>query len=149
MKRHGFQLVEVLVALALVAGPLLIAATAVRSNGNHLALLEERVTARLLLFDLMDLLAMRDVAGLREATKMEWVEEFVRARLKRLPASYSAGYDTRVRELAKRCKLTVVEGAPGLRELVRVTLCVVLSNGTAVTLHRLARFPELSGEASP
>jgi prepilin-type N-terminal cleavage/methylation domain-containing protein len=144
--RQGFGLVEVLVALALVAGPLMIAATAVRSNGHHLTLLEERVTARLLLFDLMDLLSMRDMVGLRQAAaNVAWVEDFLKARLQRLPASYAPVYAARIRELTRRLSLTVVEGS-GLPELVRVTLSVTLANGTVVTVHRLARFPELSKE---
>lgn len=141
--RRGFSLAEILVALALAAGPLLLALHLIQTNVAGARFNKERATARLLLQDLTDVLLGETVDALRAlsgAGKSAELDAALDDRIAAMPADARAQYAEQARGLRGKLTLALEEeldgGAPGL---ARMTLTAALDRGTTVRLVRLFR----------
>lgn len=139
--RRAFHLTEVLVAIAVVAGPLLIAITLVQRNTAGARFNEERAVARLVLLDLSEMLSGEPVARLRELeADPKLLAATFTERIGRLPAQVRDEYSARVKPLLGKLRLSVESPAsPELPELARLTLHVTLAGPTKVEIRRLHR----------
>lgn len=141
--RRGFSVAEVLVALALAAGPLLVAINLIHSNVQSARFNKERATARMVLQDLVDLLMGEPVEGLRALAGAGARAELDRAfdeRIAALPDEARRQYGEQARKFHGQLQFTFEEAldpeAPGL---ARMTLELRIDRGTIVRLVRLFR----------
>lgn len=142
MSRRGFNLMELLVALGLAAGPMLVAVHLVHTNVQGARFNQERATARLVLIDMMELLLGETNEQLKEISGPSSTAQ-LRDRLDRrigsLPEPARKPYREQVAPLMKGLSCKIEENVEGQRGLSRFTLRVVLSNSVPVEVKRLFR----------
>lgn len=143
MSRRGVSLMELLVAVALAAGPLLVALHLIQTNVQAARFNQERATARLVLQDMVDLLMgepMDTLRGLSGPGKQAELDDTLDARVAVLPEEARKPYADQARAFRGRLMLALEEDlgaeAPGL---ARMTLTAGLDRGTTVRLVRLFR----------
>lgn len=140
--RRGFQLVEVTIALALAAGPLLFALNLVNANARGARELELRATARLVLVDLVELALGESAQTLREMARPGG-EALLADRLARrtahLPPAARAAYDAETAPFAGHLRVTLDEDVDGQPGLARLAVGVELPGGATVQVRRLLR----------
>ena len=142
-RRQGFQLVEVLVALAIAAGPMFLAVHMIQQNSAGARFNHDRAMERLILLDLAEILSGEPVAKL--ATLPDHPEELAAGFTKRLalmPESVREGYRQEVApylgRIQARFTAEVDPAVPGL-SLLTLELPVEDKPGVTVTVTRLFR----------
>jgi hypothetical protein len=128
MKRHGFQLTEILLATLLVTGPLLAIFQLVRSNTRHVAHLQEFVEAELMLGDVVEVLSSKS----REAAL-----QMASTGLGAILDQVAADRVTRVRRALSDGQL-VLEPVNGSLELLALTITARV-DGARLKIQRLIR----------
>lgn len=136
MRRRAFSLLEVLLALAIAAVPLVIALTLIYRNATQARLTADRVVGRLILMDLMEVLLAEEVERLREiAGDPAKLQALIKARVANLPPFAQAPYEERVLPLSRQVRLTLDEkpagAAPGL---IRLSLHLEIQDGVKAGL---------------
>lgn len=143
MSRRGALLMEVLVALAIVAGPLLVAVNAIHASVVGARFNAERATARLALMDVLSLLMGAPVEALRQLGKSEsapWLDTLLQDRMSHLPDGAREQYEREVAPFRGRFGCTFEEGiAPRAPGLARLTVSVKVGDQGVVSLVRLFR----------
>jgi hypothetical protein len=141
--RRGSLLIEVLVALAIAAGPLLIAVNVIHSSMRGARFNTERTSARLALMDVVALLLGAPVESLRQlgrADSAPWLDTLLQERISHLPDDARQQYDQEVAPFLGRFTCTFEEKidprAPGL---ARLTLSVKIGDQATVSIVRLFR----------
>lgn len=136
-------MVELLLAVALAAGPLLVAIHLIQSNVQAARFNKERATARLVLQDLVDLLMgepLETLQGLSGAGKQADLDRTLDERMAALPDEARKQYGEQARTFRGKMVLTLEEDlGPDAPGLARLTLAAGLDRGTTVRLVRLFR----------
>lgn len=143
MKRSGFGIVEVILALVLAGGPLLVTVQLVRSSTRAAAVAKEHATCRLLLMDFLTVLSGEPVEDLREFSRAETalLGAILDARIQRMPGAHQALYRSEVALSARHLECRLEEGVGDVAGLARLTLASQLSDGTKIEVFRLLRPP--------
>jgi type II secretory pathway pseudopilin PulG len=143
VRRSGGLLIEVLVALAVAGGPLLIALGVIQSSITGARYNAERATARIALMDVTELLLGASIEGLRALAKSDtsgWLDTFLEERIAHLPDAARAQYEATVSPYMGRFSYTFEEKLdPGAEGLARLTLSVKIGDQSTVTVVRLFR----------
>lgn len=157
--RHGFQLLEILVALAVVAGPAIVAFQLVQANTRAARFDAERANAVLLMGDVLDLLASEDPAPLKALGGPAGAPALRALALQRItanPASPDDGMRVQSCELTRGLRAVVETDVGQNPGLTRVTVVVTLKRGDELQLRRYLRFarapfsaPRAAGAAAP
>lgn len=133
LRRRGFSLAEVLVAVALAAGPVLLAVHLIHTNVSGARFNVEQATARQALFDLTELLLGETVETLREVsqpTAQSRLDEVFKKRLERLPDRAKKQYASQMKDFLGKFKCALDENVGGVQGLARLTLTVQMSRST-------------------
>jgi hypothetical protein len=133
MKRRGFQLAEVLVAVALAAGPALLAVHLIHTNMSGARFNVDQATARQALVDLTELLLGETIESLRETAqpgRQTKLNDVLKNRIQRLPKAAQDQYSAQVKDLLGRFQCQLAEDVGGVRGLARLTLQVKLGKST-------------------
>jgi hypothetical protein len=158
MKRRAFSILEILVAIGLAAGPLLLAVHLVQSNVSGAKFNQERGTARLVLLDILETLLgepvelLRAVAGTANAPKLDRVLE---ERITSLPDEAQKSYREQSAILRGKLSATFEENiSPDTPGLARLTLTAKVDERSTVTLVRLFRpamrpRPQITSSSGP
>lgn len=143
MSRRGFSLLEVLVAVALAAGPLLLAVHLVQTNVSGQRFNQERATARAVLLDLLDMLLgesedlLRALSGPANAARLDRALD---ERIGGLPEEAQKAYREQSAPLRGHLSMLFEENvsgdAPGL---ARLTIFARVDERASVKLVRLFR----------
>lgn len=143
MKRRGFTILEVLLALVLAGGPLLVTMQLVRSATRQAAIAKELTTTRLLLMDHLTVLAGEPIEDLREFSQpgTALLKELLRARIARMPVTHQPLYTREVEFTSGHMACRLDEKVGGVAGLARLTLSSTLSDGSQVEVFRLLRPP--------
>jgi hypothetical protein len=149
VRRRGFQLIEVALALALAGGPLLVTMQLVRSTVRQAASAKEQATARLMLMDFATLLAGEPVEVLRDLSGTGALQEMLRSRIGRMPTLWQPAFREQVQMLAGKLSCRLEENVEGVRGLARLTLTSTLTDGHPVAVFRLLRSVPRSSLESP
>lgn len=138
--RRGIQLVEIVVALGLLAGPLLCTLHLVVTNIGRAQLTGERAIGQLLLLDAMELLRADTPAEMRRLAGpgIAGLRARLSLRLDELPAEQRSDAAARSRPLLARLTATLDE-TTGVNGLARLVLRLTLLGGQEVKLMRLVR----------
>jgi hypothetical protein len=143
MRRHGSLLMEVVVAVALAAGPLLIAVNLIQSNVAAARFNSERATAQLVLIDLTELLLGAPLDALRQMSNPEasgWIDTFLQERISHLPDVARDQYRREVTPFLGKFSFQLAENidakAPGI---ARLTLSVRVADRAILRVVRLFR----------
>jgi hypothetical protein len=142
MRRGGFQFAELLVALALAAGPALVALHLINSNTTGARFNQVHTTDRLVLFDLAELLCGSSVEGLRTialSPDKSWLERLLEDRTSRLPLGVRGKYASQLAGIVKSLTVTLDEGVAGQPHLFRLSLSLSRRAGSGITVKRLFR----------
>lgn len=139
MKRKGLSLVEVMVALTLACGPVLVSLVLIHANVDGSRFANDRATARMVLVDLAELVRARPVAELAAVARTRSVESLLAERIAALPEPARAPYAQQLRSLEGRLSLEVEQDVDGLARLTRLTLAARLDRSGAITVTRLFR----------
>lgn len=137
--RRGFQLVEVLLALGLAAGPLLVVIGLVQANVGGSRTVIQRTTARHALVDLAALLRHQSVGELRALASTGALHALLMRRADHLPDTVRDAFRRQLRHLSSSLRLELAENVGGLPGLVRITLCARLERGEIVRASHLFR----------
>lgn len=134
--RAGFQLMEVLVAIAIAAGPLLLAFHLVQQNAAGARFNHGRAVERLILADLAEILVAQPLASLRTiADHPEMVTTGFTRRLEAMPASVREGYSAEVTPYLGRIAARFEEELdPAAADLCRLTLELRVDERTGLTV---------------
>lgn len=140
-ERRGFQLIEVLVAVAIATGPMLLAVHLVQSNAAGARFNHDRAMARLILVDLSEILIGEPVEKLRTLTRAPGdAAQGFSERIAQLPDSVREKYRAEVAPYLPRLQCRLEENldgeAPGLARLI---VTMPLSGGAVVQIKRLFR----------
>ena len=130
--RRGTSLIEVVVAAAIVAGPLLVTVDLLRSSSREAHAQEEAQSIQLVLHSAMEVLAGETGAHVRELARPE-----SQARLDELVDTLMRTARGADRDWSVRCRVEPVPEAQG--RLVLLELSAVRPSGTPVRLRRLFR----------
>ena len=143
MTRRGFTLLEVILALVIAGGPLLVTMQLVRSSTRQAAVAKEHATTRLLLMDFLTVLAGEQVEDLREFAKpgSALLKAILDARINRMPVTHQALYKSEVALATGHLECRLEEQAGDVPGLARLTLSSQLSDGTRIDVFRLLRPP--------
>jgi hypothetical protein len=142
MRRGGFQLMEILVALAIAAGPLLFSAHLVQSSAATVHALKELTTAQFVLIDLLNVFAGDSIEDLRELAspgQADRLSQLVENRIARMPEFLRNRYRDEIRTLAGTFDCRLEEEVGGQKGLVRLTVSLMRAEGVPVTVFRLLR----------
>jgi hypothetical protein len=128
MRRNGIQLVEVMVGMAVVTGPLFMGSQMIHTSSRGAHQVQEHFAARLLLADLLELIQSSPTRQTRDLSSTE-LEALIDERLAQAPDDLR---DRLARELRPfRGHLTARTAAiPGAVPLVRVTVAVSWGKAT-------------------
>lgn len=139
--RRGFQLTELLVAIAIAAGPMLLAIHLVQSNAAGARFNHERAMARLILVDLSEILIGEPVEKLRTLDQAPGdVAQGFSERIAKLPDSVREKYRAEVTPYLPRIKCRVEENLDGeAPDLARLVVKMSLTGGVNVEIKRLFR----------
>ena len=145
-RRRGMNLTEIIMAIAIAAGPLLYSVQMISSNAKGARFNRERATARLILLDLATLLMGEpsdDLAQRLEPGSGDDLNSLLEERILRLrPVSpvAEAGYREEAKPIGKITGSLTEDFDPSLPGLARLTLTAPLSDDkNAVILHILFR----------
>ena len=142
MRRRGFHLTEVLIALALAAGPLLVGLELIQSSTRQARHTLHLATARLLVVELLDLvLAMtgEDIDGLAGAAGGPALDALLAQRVTGMPAELKETYGLEMTALKGHLRCSVDHDVGDLPGLTRVTLVATLPGNVGVSVTRLFR----------
>lgn len=131
--RRGFQLVEVMLAVALAAGPILLAVHLINQNVAGARFNVEQATARQALVDLTELLLGESMESLRETAaqgRQSKLNDVLKNRIGRLPKVAQEQYQAQVRDLLGKFQCTLEEDAGGVKGLTKLSLSVALGKTT-------------------
>ena len=150
MNRQGFHLVEVLMALVLAAGPLLVSFQLIRSNCRGAHQVIDHATARHLLIDLSELLMSQSLDDIRLASASpRGLDGFVRKRLEAMPEELRHPYLEQLKPFGGGLTCEIAEDAGGIQGLLRLRLSLLLSGGTAVSISRHFRPDSRDAKSGP
>ena len=133
MKRRGIQLVEVLLAVTLSAGPMILVFALINDNVAGARFNVDQATARQALVDLTELLLGESMDSLRETSqpgRQDKLNDVLKSRIQRLPKAAQDQYNAQVRDLIGKFKCTLEEDSGGVKGLVKLTLSVTLAKTT-------------------
>jgi hypothetical protein len=142
VRRSGFQLAELMVAIILATGPMLVALNLIHSNSRGAHYNQEQATARFILVDLSELLAGRTSNELKELDGLAGrsrLNQMVQNRIDQMPEAVREQYADAVAPLIGRFHMNMEENAGGVPGLVQVTLAVNLGKDVTVTVPRFFR----------
>lgn len=147
-KRRGSQLIEILFALVLVGGPLLVAITSVhggvrasRLNANHVAL-------ETLVIDLVDELcteAVTRLAGVSAAEGDQLVADLVEERAAAMAPESQQRFRSDLLSLVKDLRLTMVPDIGGLPRFFTIEVVARSIHGGTVRAVRNVQLPPPPG----
>ena len=141
VRRSGFQIVEVLLAIMLVAGPLLICVNLLQSNISASKFNTTQIWAEMVLADLLELLCTRPVADIKTVandTTGAALTGLLKTRLERVPEPAGSELKKKMGELTKLgCAL--VEGLGESGDLVQITLTARTPTGGLVRAIRVLK----------
>lgn len=150
--RKGALLVEVLIAVAIAAGSLLLTVNAIQSSVAGARFNADRTSARLALIDVTEILLGTPTDALRQMGRPgseAWVDTALQERMSHLPAAARDQYQQEVTPFLGRFSFTFEENvdarAPGL---ARLTLSVRIGEQSTLTVVRLFR-PEDREQPGP
>lgn len=132
-RRNGFSLAEVMVAVALAAGPVLLAVHLIHTNVSGARFNIEQATARQALLDLTELLLGETMETLREVSQpaaQSRLDDVFKKRLERLPERAKKQYASQMKDFLGKFKCALEENAGGVQGLARVTLTVQMTRST-------------------
>ena len=133
-------MVELVIALAVVAGALLAMMTLADSNLRNTHRMQDRTSARLVLLDLSDLLFGETTERLREISGSgPLLSKVLEDRISRLPETVRQQYRMQVAPLMAGLKCELSEDAGGLSGFSRLTVAVELPGAQRVEVSRLFR----------
>lgn len=133
LKRRGFQLTEVMFAVALAAGPMLLAINLIHQNVSGARFNIDQATARQALVDLTELLLGESMESLKEIAsqgKQSRLNDVLKTRIERLPKLAQDQYNAQVRDLMGKFQANIEEDVGGVKGLAKLTLSVQLSKTT-------------------
>ena len=142
MRRGGFQLAELLVALGLAAGPMLVALGLIHSNMHGARFNQDRGTARMVLVDMVELLLGETTPMLRELCGVDGehlLANRLADRIAHMPPAARDAYRAQVAPFSDALRCTLEEDVEGQPGLARLTLQVTLGGGATVEVRRLFR----------
>jgi len=149
--RRGFQLMELVIALALAAGPVAMAIHMVHSNVKGARFNAERASARLALVDLMELLMgepISKIKSLSESGSKSQLADLVKERIRDLPEAIRKQYEIQISSFANTMRCTLVDEVDGQKGLSLLILQANFSNQNTVSVKRLFRPKARPGDAS-
>jgi hypothetical protein len=142
MSRRGFQLTELMVALALAVGPILSAVQFTQSNLRGARFNQNQASSQLALMDAVELLLGETTSRLREvcnADSNEALLTMLNARIGCLPAELQQRYQAQVAPFLKSARCELVENLPGHNGLARLSLSIRVADRTVIQVRRLFR----------
>ena len=142
MRRGGFQLTEVLVALVLATGPLLLSVHLINNNARGAHFNMEQSTARTMLVDLSELMLGETLDDLRVIGGPDGkapLNRMIRERVGQLPGAIQKEYLAQLEPLIGHFFCELKENAGGKQGLARLALAVTLDNGAVVQVVRFFR----------
>jgi prepilin-type N-terminal cleavage/methylation domain-containing protein len=141
VKRRGFTLVEVILAVALTAGPIVVVVSCVQSNIARAHKAQDLALSRLALGNLMDILSSVSLEDLKDMCT-----DSGKAQLEKLLAESLPGWGpgNRKPESVKSTKkdslvATLTDSIPDHKGLVKVALSIQTPGGAEVSLQRFMR----------
>lgn len=139
--RRGFTMIEVVVALAVLAVPALVIMSYVQSNVAGAHFNQERLGANLILVDLAGLLTGERVEKLREvaAGDTQALDLMIEGRIAGLPEAHRDRYRAQVQPLFGKMRFVFEEDSGGIAGLSRLELKATLSHDAKVSLSWLLR----------
>ena len=132
-KRRGFQLTEILMAIAMAAGPMLAAIVLINQNVTGARFNVDQATARQALVDLTELLLGETMDSLRDTAKPgknPKLNDLLKNRIGRLPEAAQKQYNQQVAGLADKFECSLSEDVGGVKGLAKLTLSVVVGKST-------------------
>jgi hypothetical protein len=142
MRRRGFQLTELMVALALAVGPVLSAIQFTQSNLRGARFNQNQASTQLALMDAMELLLGETTSRLREVCNADTNEALLtmlKARVGCLPADLQKRYQAQVAPFLASAKSELVENLPGHNGLARLSLSIRVADRSVIQVKRLFR----------
>lgn len=136
LRRTGVSLLEIMLAVAIAAVPLMISLNLLYRNATQARLAGDRVVGRMVLMDLIEVLLGEDVDQLREiASDSSKLEAILQERVSNLPEFAQRPYRERVLPICKQVKLELEEDlGPSLTGLVRMTVSLQIQGGLKADL---------------
>jgi type II secretory pathway component PulJ len=130
LSRRGFQLAEIMVAVALAAGPVLLAVHLIHTNVSGARFNVDQATARQALVDLTELLLGETMESLRDVAqpgRADRLNDVLKARIGRLPDAAKVQYEAQLKGILNKFKCELEEDVGGVKGLTRLTLSCQLS----------------------
>jgi hypothetical protein len=122
MKRRGYQLTEVVVALAVAAGPLLVGFQLIHSNTTEARFNRDRAVARLLLSDISEILCGETIEQLRDVNRPGALDAVLERRIERIHPAVRKAYAEQVNPYFGQIHAKFQDSTqPGLVELELTT----------------------------
>jgi Tfp pilus assembly protein PilE len=139
--RHGFQLAELVIVLALISGPVLISMNLSQASVRNTQMVQERTAARMCLVDIAELLQGESIERLRtlSADAASQVAELQETRLDQLPENVQEQYRRQLGNLGTSLKVTLQESLGPGSGLASLKVAVRLRQGAEVSVCRLFR----------
>jgi hypothetical protein len=139
--RRGFQLAEVLVAVALAAGPIATAVHLVHTGHREIRSDTDQAQARILLDDLIHVLEDAPLSDLRDLAKgpIERLQAIGASRLERLSPELVALYRPQLEPLLEKLAMELAEDAGGIRSLAVLRVSTRTPAGVPVRICRVLR----------
>jgi hypothetical protein len=137
MTRRGFQLAEVMVGMAVVAGPLFMGSQLIHTSGRGAQQVQEHFAARVLLGDLLELLQAEPIERLQTLDSNR-LEALIDRHLEGLPAPIGRRLKQEIQPFRGHIA-AVTTRIPGAVPLVRVSLQVAWSRTATVRVSRTWR----------
>ena len=137
-RRKGFQLVEILLAVAIASGPLLVAFGLIQQSVTGARSNVDLASARQALGDLSELLLGETMDSLREIGQAGKLNDLLKSRIDRLPLAARQQYSAQVASLNESFRCSLEEDAGEVKGLARLTLAVSTGK-TSVKLSRYFR----------
>jgi hypothetical protein len=135
--RNGFQLTEVVVALSLAAGPLLVGFQLIRSNTMEARFNRDRAVARLLLSDISEMLCGETIEQLRDVNRPGALDAVLERRIERIHPAVRKAYADQVNAYFGQIHAKFQDSTqPGLVEL---ELTTTVEGGAVVRVFHLFR----------
>lgn len=123
-RRRGVTLTEIMIAMAVAAGPMILALSLIRSNNAGARFNKERATARLVLVDLAELLMGETEQGLRDRlADGARLEELLQTRIAHMPEPARGPYEEAIKPIRKSLSGNLEDSTtPGLVKMnIRAT----------------------------
>lgn len=130
-RRSAVSLLEIMLAVAIAAIPMMIALNLLHRNATMARLAGDRMVGRMILMDLVELLLGEDVDQLREiASNPSRLEAILDERVSNLPEFARKPYRERVLPVCKLVKIELEEDlGPSLAGLMRLTVSLQIQGG--------------------